>query len=179
LLLTAVAVGFTLPVVSLLNPLLAREHGWGARASGLVAGGQALGMIVMALVVMRRGTLNRIGIGAALGLCVTALGIATVAFAPVSGMAVAGGLVLGTGAGTFACHIGPLLLTSAPDTHLSRVQALVTLVQSVALLVANNVLGALAEADGPTLATTVCAVAVAVAGMSALASHPLRHLRRN
>jgi hypothetical protein len=61
LLLTAAAVGFILPVVSLLNPLLARGNGWGAGAAGLVAGGQALGTIVVALAVARRDALHRVG----------------------------------------------------------------------------------------------------------------------
>jgi hypothetical protein len=79
----------------------------------------------------------------------------------------------------FACHIGPLVMTGIPDTHLSRMQALLTLVQSLALLGANNALGALADIEGAVIAGTVCAVAVCVAGMSGLASKPLRHLHRN
>ncbi|MEV5570272.1 MFS transporter [Spirillospora sp. NPDC052269] len=179
LLLTAAAAGFLLPVVSLLNPLLAREHGWGAGAAGLVAAGQGVGMIAVSLVVTRRGTMSRIGVGAAAGLCGAALGIAAVAVAPVTGVAVAGGIVVGAGSGMFACHIGPLVLTNIPATHLSRVQALLTLVQSLALLVANNVLGVLADVGTAAVATTVCAVAVCGAGIMGLASQPLRGLRRN
>jgi hypothetical protein len=79
----------------------------------------------------------------------------------------------------FACHIGPLLMTSVPDTHLSRMQALLTLVQSLPLLVANNALGALADIDGAMIAGGVCAVAVCVAGISGLVSKPLRQLHRD
>jgi MFS family permease len=174
LLLTAVAAGFLLPVVSLLNPLLAREHGWGAGPAGLVAGGQSLGMVAVALVVTLRGAMNRIGAGAALGLCAAASGIAALALAPAVGVAVAGGTVVGAGSGMFACHIGPLVLTSIRETHLSRMQALLTLVQSMALLVANNALGVLADAEGARIAAAVCAVAVCGAGIAGLASKPLR-----
>lgn len=178
LLLTAAAAGFLLPVVSLLNPLLAREHGWGAGAAGLVAGGQSLGMVAVALVVTRRGAMSRVGAGAALGLCAAALGIAALAMAPAVGVAVTGGIVVGAGSGMFACHIGPLVLTSVPETHLSRMQALLTLVQSMALLLANNALGVLADAEGARIAAAVCAVAVCGAGIVGLASKPLRRLYR-
>jgi MFS family permease len=178
LLLTAAAAGFLLPVISLLNPLLAREHGWGAGGAGLVAGGQSAGMILVALVATRRGVMRRVGTGAALGLCGASLGIAAVALAQDAGVAVAGGIVVGAGSGMFACHIGPLVLTNIPDTHLSRTQALLTLVQSLALLVANNALGALADAGTAALATAACAVAVGGAGVGGLASKPLRRLRR-
>lgn len=86
LLLTAAAAGFLLPVVSLLNPLLAREHGWGAGAASLVAAAQAAGMITVSLVVTRRGAMSRIGIGAAAGLCVAALGIAGLSSKPLRGV---------------------------------------------------------------------------------------------
>jgi predicted MFS family arabinose efflux permease len=177
LLLTAIAAGFLLPVVSLLNTLLARQHGWGAEAAGLVAGAQGIGVVAVALVAARRGTMSRIGVGAATGLCVAALGIAAIAVAPVAAVAVCGGVVMGAGSGMFACHVGPLVLTGTPETHLSRTQALLTLVQSLGLLVANNALGGLADTAGATIATTVCAVAVCAAGAMGLASKPLRHAR--
>jgi hypothetical protein len=78
----------------------------------------------------------------------------------------------------FACHVGPLVLTSVPETHLSRVQALLTLVQSMALLVADNVLGAVAEVGSARIAAAVCAVAGAGAGIARLASAPLSGARR-
>ncbi|MFF3680174.1 MFS transporter [Streptomyces sp. NPDC002120] len=177
LLLTAAAACFLLPVVSLLNPLLAREHGWSAGAAGLIAGGQSLGVVAVALAVSRWGTMRRIGRGAALGLCVAAPGIAAVALAGETGaavaVAVAGGIVTGAGSGMFACHIGPLVLTGAPGTHLARLQASLTLVQSLALVVGNNALGALADAHGATAATAVCAAGACAAGLTGLALKPL------
>ncbi|MYS87551.1 MFS transporter [Embleya scabrispora] len=178
LLLTAVAAGFLLPVVSLLNPLLTRRNGWDAGAAGLVAGGQSLGMIAVALLITRRGQVRRTGVGAALGLCVAAVGIAGMALAPTVAVAVIAGVVLGGGSGVFACHIGPLVLTGVPDTHLSRMQTLLTLVQSVALLPANNVLGALADGTGPTTATALCAAAIGAAGVAGLLNSPMRRVLR-
>jgi MFS family permease len=169
LLLTAAAAGGLLPVVSLLSPLLVREHHWGAGTAGLVAAGQTAGVIAASLLVARRGTLRRTGTGAALGLCVAALGIGLLAAVPVAGVAVVTGTVIGVGSGMFATHIGPLVLAGAPETHLSRVQALLTLVQSLALTVSNNALGALADATTPATATAACAVTVAAAGLTGLA----------
>ncbi|MEU7604550.1 MFS transporter [Streptomyces sp. NPDC041003] len=180
LLLTAAAACFLLPVVSLLNPLLAREHGWSAGAAGLIAGGQSLGVVAVALLVSRRGTLRRLGRGAALGLCVAAPGITAVALAGEAGVAVAvaGGIVTGAGSGMFACHIGPLVLSGAPGTHLARLQALLTLVQSLALVVGNNALGALADAGGAPVATAACAAGACAAGLTGLALKPLGRLRQ-
>jgi hypothetical protein len=92
---------------------------------------------------------------------------------------VAGGIVVGAGSGLFATHIGPLVMTSVPETHLSRMQALLTLTQSLGLVVANNALGALADAESAAMAVAVCAIAVCAAGLSGLASKPLRHLHRD
>ncbi|WP_406367464.1 MFS transporter [Streptomyces sp. NBC_00645] len=178
LLLTAAAACFLLPVVSLLSPLLAREHGWSAGMAGLVAGGQSLGMVAVALAVSRRGALGRIGVGAASGLCGAALGIAAVALTETAAVAVAGGIVIGAGSGMFACHIGPLVLTGIPDTHVARMQALLVLVQSLALVVGNNALGALADAQGATIAAAVCAVGVGAAGIAGHVLKPIRCLRR-
>ncbi|WP_327414697.1 MFS transporter [Streptomyces sp. NBC_01233] len=178
LLLTAAAACFLLPVVSLLNPLLAREHGWSAGAAGLVAGGQSLGMVAVALVVSRRGTMDRIGAGAASGLCGAAAGIAAVAVTGTAAVAVAGGIVVGAGSGMFACHIGPLVLAHTPDTHLARLQSLLVLVQSLALVVGNNALGALADARGAGIAAAVCAAGACAAGITGLFLKPLRRLRR-
>jgi predicted MFS family arabinose efflux permease len=176
LLLTAAAAAFLLPVVSLLNPLLAREHGWGAGAAGLMAAGQSAGMIAVSLAVTRRGAMRRIGVGAAAGLIAAALGIAAVAAAPTPVAAAAGALLLGAGSGMFACHIGPLVLTGIPETHLSRMQSLLTLVQSVSLLAANPLLGTLADTTSPRVTTGLCAAAVSAAALTALTSHPLRTL---
>ncbi|MGW3228184.1 MFS transporter [Kitasatospora sp. NPDC001095] len=174
LLLTGAAAGALLPVVSLLGPLLARAHGWAAGTAGLVSAGQAAGVLAVAALVARRGGLPRAGVGAAAGLCTASMGTALLALAGEPAVAVAGGAVAGLGSGLFACHLGPLVLTGAPHSHLSRVQALLTLVQSLALVLANALLGPLADAAGATLPTLLCALATATAGLTALATPALR-----
>nr|BFD92228.1 hypothetical protein KitaXyl93_35880 [Kitasatospora sp. Xyl93] len=174
LLLTGAAAGALLPVVSLLGPLLARSHGWTAGTAGLVGGGQAAGVLVVAALVARCGAPARAGVGAAAGLCTASAGTAVLALAAGPVAAVAGSAVAGLGSGLFACHLGPLVLSGAPATHLSRVQALLTLVQSLALVLSNTLLGLLADTAGATLPTLLCALATAAAGLTALATPTLR-----
>ncbi|MER8186100.1 MFS transporter [Kitasatospora sp. NPDC094015] len=178
LLLTAAAAAGLLPVVALLGPLLARSNGWGPGSAGLVAAGQGAGILLAALLAARLGPMRRVGVGASLGLGLAALGIAGLAAAPAAGAAVAAAVVAGAGSGMFACHLGPLVLVGAPDTHLSRVQSLLSLVQSLALVVANNVLGWLASAADARSAVVLCAVLGCVAAAAGLASPSLRGLRR-
>ncbi|TXS67417.1 MFS transporter [Streptomyces sp. sk2.1] len=178
LLLTAAAAAGLLPAIALLGPLLARSSGWGPGPAGLVAAGQGAGMLLTALVAARLGPMRRIGVGASLGPVLAAAGLAGLAAAPTPAAAVAAAGVVGAGSGMFACHIGPLVLAGAPDTHLSRIQSLLTLVQSLALVVANNVLGWFAHEAGVRSALASCAVLGCAAGATGLASPALRGLRR-
>ncbi|WP_425582688.1 MFS transporter [Streptomyces thermolineatus] len=174
LLLVGAAAGFLLPVVPLLLPLLARDRGWGVGVAGLVVSAQGAGMIAITLGVARRGPLGRPGTLAACGLTVAGSGVLALAVAPAGGAALAAGLVIGLGNGLFASHIGPLIATVAPESHLSRIQALLVLAQSLPLLVMNNALGSLADLAGTTLTVVVCATAVTGTGLLALLSRPLR-----
>ncbi|RKN07046.1 MFS transporter [Streptomyces radicis] len=173
--LTACAAGALLPVVSLLVPLLARDRGWEAGTAGLVVGAQSLGIVCSAGWVARRGGARRPGLAAALGLLVAGCGAGALALAGSSPVAAGGAaLLVGLGNGLFAAHLAPLVLASAPDTHLSRLQALMALVQSGALLLMNNVLGGLAQGAGPTAALGASAAILTVAALAALAHAPLR-----
>ncbi|MFB4194100.1 MFS transporter [Streptomyces carpaticus] len=170
---TAVAAGCLLPVVSLLVPLLARERGWSAQLAGVVVGSQALGIVAVSLAVLWRGGAGRPGMAAAVGLLLAGGSIAVLAVlavAPVPGVVVAAALGVGAGNGLFGAHVAPLLLTAAPPSHLSRVQALVTMVQTGALLAMNPLLGAAAEHIPVAAVLGGCALAVAGTGGGALAS---------
>jgi MFS family permease len=118
--------------------------------------------------------MRRIGVGACLGLGLSALGIAALAAAPAPAWAVVAAVAVGAGSGMFACHLGPLFLAGAPDTHLSRIQSLLTLVQSAALVAANNVLGWLASAADAKSAIALCVVVGCAAGVAGLATPSLR-----
>ncbi|MFF2374372.1 MFS transporter [Streptomyces xiamenensis] len=174
----SVAAAFLLPVVALLVPLLAREQGWGAEPVGLVSGAQALGIVAVSLVVLRRGGAARPGVAAGVGLLVAGGGIAVLGLVASPVVAVVAGLLVGAGNGLFGAHVAPLILTAAPESHLSRVQAILTMVQTGSLLLMNLTLGAAAEHIPVGAVLAGCALAVAVTGVGALCSAPLREVRR-
>lgn len=174
LLLTAVVAAAAIPVPTLVVPLLARDQGLAAGAAGLVVGAESAGAIVVALAVSRFGTFSRPGLVAPIALGVISAGVA--ALAVVSGVVwlAAAGVVGGVGLGLFVSHLGPLLLGASPDGHLARVQALLGLVQSAALLVTNNVLGAVAQLATPQAAAWVCASLLAAAAVGVSVSPTFR-----
>lgn len=166
LLLVAGAAGFIIPIGSLLVPLLARGHGWGAGSAGLVIGAQSVGTILVTLVVARRGVAQRAADAALTGLATAATGDVIIGCAPDVAAAIVGALVIGAGSGLFVSHLAPVLLGTAPRTHLARIQSLLSVVQSGALLLANNLLGAIAHATTTTTALMTCAgVLLAAAGI--------------
>jgi hypothetical protein len=175
LLLVAGAAGFILPTTTLLVPLLARDHGWTAATAGLVVGAQGAGLILATLVVARRGGAARPGLAAGAALLLAAAGQAGLAAPSPAAAAVAATLV-GAGSGVFVANLAPLLLGAAPRTHLARIQALVGVGQSAALVVTNNVLGAVAEAASAAVAVLCCAVALAACAGGGLVTPALRGL---
>lgn len=175
--LTAAAAGFLLPVLPLLLPLLAREEDWGAGAAGLVIGAQGAGMVAITLVVVRRGPIGPPGLLSACALVLAGAGVLALGLAPSGGGAVAAGLVIGVGNGIFSAHIAPLILSSAPESHLARIQSVLTLVQSLALLLMNNALGGLADARGVAVVVVSCGAMLVLVGPLGLASGPLRRDR--
>jgi hypothetical protein len=172
--LVAVAAGFLLPVASLLVPLLVRQHGWPAAAAGWAVGAEALGVGLVIVAVLARGTARRSGFVLAGGLLVAGVGVGWLAFAGSGPAAVAATLVLGLGTGAFTTHVGPLLLQASPTGYLSRVQAVLLVVQTAPLLVTLNVFGWLTVRTGASAVVAGCAVAVFLAGLGGLASRRLR-----
>lgn len=179
LLLTGAGAALLLPVPSLLVPLLGRAAGWGAGATGAVAGAVGVGVVGAALLAARR----RSGVGsAATGLAVSATGALALAAGPTlvgtgSGgvvVAVGGGLVLGVGNGMLVARLAPVVLGSAPRTHLARVQAVVGLVQVVPVLVTTVALGALAERTSPGWALGATAAGLVVCAAWARDQVPAR-----
>jgi len=165
LVLTAAAAAFLLPVSGLLVPLLARQRQWPAAAGGAVAGALAMGTAVVAVTVLVRGAARRPGAAAITGLMIAAGAVAALAVAPGVPAALGAGLVAGMGTGLFSAHIAPLVLGAAPGTHLARIQAVLVLVQSVPLLITNNLLGGLADAGSASVVLVICAAALGVATM--------------
>lgn len=164
LLLTGAAAALALPVASLLVPLLGRTSGWGPAATGTVTGAVGVGSVCAALLAARRA--GRAGrattLPPATGLCVSAAGTVLVAAGAWSAPAVSlvGAMVLGFGNGAVAARLAPLVLGSAPRTHLARVQAVVGLVQAVPVLATTAALGAVAERTSPGAALVLTAAAL-------------------
>ena len=96
------------------------------------------------------------------------------AAAPAPGAAAAGGVVVGAGLSVFVGHVSPLVLSGTPETHLSRVQAVLGLAQAVALLVSAPLVGTAASASGASSAILGCAGLLAVLVLGALSSAPFR-----
>jgi MFS family permease len=172
--LTAAAAGFLLPVYGLLIALLAREQQWSARTGGTLTGAVALGMVGVATTVTIRGGRHRPGLAATGGLVIAAAGTAGLAAAPTTAAAVAAALVTGLGSGVLSTHIGPLILGGTPASHLSRLQSVLVLVQSLPLLLTNNVLGALADAATTRSVLYLCAAILLVSAAAAMRSSALR-----
>lgn len=170
----ALAAGFFLPVSSLLVPLLGREQGWDAARTGFVDGAISVGALAGALVFSRTGTWRRVGLASGAGLVVMALG--AVALAAVPSLGIAAGVATGGALAVFIAHAGPLIVSSTPDTHLSRVQALLGVVQSAALVGTNLLLGWVAHA-GAGLALLVAAGVLGTTGVLAAVHPALRTAR--
>ncbi|MEV6694702.1 MFS transporter [Micromonospora sp. NPDC051196] len=177
LLLVGVAAGFLLPVSSLLVPLLGRERTWSSPATGAIVAALALGTATVAILVLVRGALPDPGRASGAALLVAAVGVVTLAAAGSLPVSVVAGMVIGVGSGGFATHIGPMILAVAPDTHVSRVQSVLVLVQSLPLLLTVNVLGSLAEVVPVAALLYGCAGVLAVAAVTALTSPSLRGCR--
>ncbi|MEU6020039.1 MFS transporter [Micromonospora sp. NPDC047134] len=174
LLLVGVAAGFLLPVSSLLVPLLGRERMWSSSATGAVVAALALGTATVAILVLVRGALPDPGRVSGAALLVAAGGVVTLAAAGSLPTSVAAGMVIGVGSGGFATHVGPLILAVAPDTHVSRVQSVLVLVQSLPLLLTLNVLGSFAEVVPVAALLYGCGGVLAVTAVTALTSPSLR-----
>ncbi|MER7244057.1 MFS transporter [Kribbella sp. NPDC000426] len=176
LLTMTVAAGLLMPLDALLFPLLARSHGWNAATAGLLVASRSLGVGVIALRILMRGAFPRPGIFAALGLLVAAAGLFGLSVFDPLPLTFAAGVLSGIGVGTFTGHVLPLLMNSVEREFQSRLQSIVVLAQSLALVIMNPVLGALADLDGVGI-TGVClgiSVAAALTGCVVLTRPVLR-----
>ncbi|MEU8227614.1 MFS transporter [Kribbella sp. NPDC048915] len=171
-----VAAGLLMPLDALLFPLLARDHGWNAATAGLLVASRSLGVGVIALRILMRGAFPRPGIFAAIGLLVAAVGLLGLSVLDPLPLTFAAGVLSGIGVGTFTGHVLPLLMNSVEREFQSRLQSIVVLAQSLALMVANPLLGGLADVSGIGI-TGVClgiSCAAAITGCVVLTRPVLR-----
>jgi MFS family permease len=171
-----IAAGLLMPLDALLFPLLARSHSWNAATAGLLVASRSLGVGVIALRILMRGAFPRPGIFAGIGLLVAALGLFGLSVLDPLPLAFAAGVLSGIGVGTFTGHVLPLLMNSVEREFQSRLQSIVVLCQSIALVVMNPVLGSLADVNSVGI-TGVClfiSVAAALTGCVVLTRPVLR-----
>jgi MFS family permease len=174
-----VAAGLLMPLDALLFPLLARDHGWDAAKAGLLVASRSLGVGVIALRILTRGAFPRPGIFAALGLLLAGVGLLGLSALDPLPLTIAAGVVSGIGVGTFTGHVLPLLMNSVEREYQSRLQSVVVLCQSLALVVMNPVLGNFVDLNGVGI-TGVClgiGVASILMGLIALTRPVLRGAR--
>jgi MFS family permease len=131
---------------------------------------------VLLLVAGRRGSVSRPGLAAARGLAIIAAGELTVGLSPVKVIAVVGAVMMGVGTATFVCNLAPVLMATTPRSHLARVQALLSLAQSAALLVFNNVLGVVAHVASASDAMITCASIVFACALAAVVVPTIRRV---
>jgi hypothetical protein len=124
--------------------------------------------------VSKFGTFHRPGRVAPVSLLIIAAGVGILASSTLLPVLIAAGALGGFGLGLFISHIGPLLLRSSPQEHMSRVQALIGLVQSAALLVTNNLLGGVAQLSTPRYSAVICAALLVIAALGAYSSRSFR-----
>ena len=173
LLTVALAAASVLPVASLCVPLLARSQQWSSAEAGWVVGASVAGGLLVGLVVAKRGTFASLGRAAGGGCLLAAVGLGGLAAAPSPMVAVAFAFVQGLGVGVFGSHLSPLFVASTPRSYLSRLQSLLVLVQTVPLVVSNNLLGVIAGVS-PRLAVLVCGAGMAGAGVSLVTVRSVR-----
>lgn len=164
-----------LPVTSLLVPLLVRSQGWPASAAGLVLGVETVASGIVIVVVMARGTSRAPGLAACAG--VVAAGAGTCGLGLAAGVLpalLAAAAAVGLGLGLFGSHVGPVVLAATPDEFLSRLQAVLTLCQTLPLVIGLNAGALLVSGAGVRGALLVMGAAVGVVGVLAGASRPVR-----
>ncbi|MFF1818548.1 MFS transporter [Kribbella sp. NPDC058245] len=169
------AAGLLMPMDSLVLPLLARHHEWDAKTAGLVIATRSLGVGVVSFRILIRGAFQRPGVVAMLGLFGAAIGYFGLSQVDSIPLTIAAAIISGIGVGAFTGHVLPLLMNSVERGYQSRLQSVIVLCQSLALVVMNPVLGWIS--DQSVGITGVClgiGIAVALIGTVALSRRVIR-----
>lgn len=163
------------PITSFFVPLVARSNGWSANLAGLITAGFAAGMVVVAAAVLWKGSVKRPGIAVGVGVLVLGLAAAGLSQAAHPAVVLSCAVLGGVGASLFSTHLGPLFVGSAPMESIGRMQALMSLAQSLPLLVGPLLLGPLVEVvPAPTMLVIWAALLVLLAG-GVILSPTMRH----
>jgi MFS family permease len=174
-----IAAGLLMPMDALLLPLLARDHHWDAKTAAILIASRSIGVGVVSIRILMRGAFQRPGVVAMLGLLLAAVGFIGLSQVTPLPLTIAAAVISGIGVGTFTGHVLPLLMNSVEREYQSRLQSVIVLCQSLALVVMNPVLGSLADVESIRI-TGVClgiGVAIALIGLVALSRPVIRSAR--
>jgi predicted MFS family arabinose efflux permease len=174
--LTALAAGAVVTVSTLLIPLVVRSNGWPPTYSGVLLAGSSVSGIVVALLVSRLGTARRASLAATAGLLMTAVGLSALGVSSTLPFAIVAILAAGAGVTVFTSHTFAVILQQSPDSHLSRVQSLLSLAQAAVLVPAAPLLGHLAATAGTTFTFGLAGAVLALVAAAALAAPDWRRL---
>ncbi|TDD45787.1 MFS transporter [Kribbella antibiotica] len=169
------AAGLLMPMDSLVLPLLARHHEWDAKTAGLVIATRSIGVGVVSFRILIRGAFQRPGVVAMLGLFGAAIGYVGLSLVDSIPLTIAAAIISGIGVGAFTGHVLPLLMNSVERGYQSRLQSVIVLCQSLALVLMNPLLGWIS--DQSVGITGVClgiGIAVALIGAIALSRRVIR-----
>lgn len=174
--LTALAAGAVVPVATLLIPLVVRTRDWPATYSGVLLAASSVSGIVVALLVSRLGTARRASLVATAGLLTTAVGLALLGVSTTLPLAVVAVFAAGGGVTLFTSHTFATILQQSPDSHLSRVQSVLSLAQAAVLVPAAPLLGRLAATTSTAFTLGLAGAVLAIVAVVALAAPSWRRL---
>ncbi|GAA3740376.1 hypothetical protein HDA32_002636 [Spinactinospora alkalitolerans] len=173
-LLTGAFAMFMVPFSPLLVPLVSTERGWDPLTTGMGAGAYGVGMACVTVCVLWRGAAERAGLSASVGMLTAGMAIAAAAAIPEPSVFWFSALVAGLGTGVFSTHVGPLFVAGSPREAIGRAQAVVTFAQWSPLLLANPLIGFLAQNHTAAAALVLWGAGAAAAGVAALCTHRFR-----
>lgn len=165
---------FVIPFSPLLVPVVSAARGWDAVATGMAAGAFGAGMACVTVVVLWRGAASRAGAAAVSGMIIAGVGVAAAASAPGPMVFCLVSLIVGLGTGVFSTHVGPLFMVACPRETVGRAQAVVTLAQWLPLLLANPLIGLIAQTRSVTVLLVLWGAGAGAAGVAVLFVRPFR-----
>jgi MFS family permease len=177
LIVMTISAGLMMPQDALLLPLLARDHGWSAETAGLVIACRSVGVGVIALRIVIRGAFRRPGVMTGIGMVVAGSGMFGLSVADSVWLTAVSAAVSGCGTGMFTGHILPMLMNSMEQAYQSRLQSVIVLCQSIAVVIMNPLMGSLSDAEGIGI-TGVClgiGVAATLLGVATLSRSVIRN----
>lgn len=173
-LLTGAFAMFVIPFSPLLVPVVSAGRGWGVAATGMAAGAFGAGMACVTVVVLWRGAASRAGAAAVSGMIIAGVGVAAAASSPGPMVFCLVSLIVGLGTGVFSTHVGPLFMVACPRETVGRAQAVVILAQWLPLLLANPLIGLIAQTRSVTVLLVLWGAGAGAAGVAALFVRPFR-----